>query len=203
MARDYDLDVNDPNLEMVVDNYKPTILIGSSGSPGAFHQDIVESMLSHTERPIILPFSNPTSLSEASPADLLKWSNGQALVATGSPYDPVELDGKTYTIGQGNNVFIFPGLGLGALVAESKAVTDGMVNAAAAALARSVSEEELDTGSLYPSVTRLREVSREVALAVALRAIEEGCAPMKTPAELNRALDDMIWDPVYPDYIPV
>ncbi|MGB0692384.1 MAG: NAD-dependent malic enzyme [Pseudomonadales bacterium] len=203
MAREYDLDVNDPNLEMVVDNYKPTILIGSSGSPGAFHQDIVESMLSHTERPIILPFSNPTSLSEASPADLLKWSNGQALVATGSPYDPVELDGKTYTIGQGNNVFIFPGLGLGALVAESKAVTDGMVNAAAAALARSVSEEELDTGSLYPSVTRLREVSREVALAVALRAVEEGCAPMKTPAELNRALDDMIWDPVYPDYIPV
>jgi malic enzyme len=203
MAREYGLDVNDPNLEMVVDNYKPTILIGSSGSPGAFHEGIVESMLSHTERPIILPFSNPTSLSEAAPADLLKWSNGQALVATGSPYDPVELNGKTYVIGQGNNVFIFPGLGLGALVAESKAVTDGMVNAAAAALAKAVSDEELDTGSLYPSVTRLREVSREVALAVALRAVEEGCAPMKSPAELNKALDDMIWDPVYPEYIPV
>jgi len=203
MAREYGLDVNDPNLEMVVDNYKPTILIGSSGSPGAFHEGIVESMLSHTERPIILPFSNPTSLSEAAPADLLKWSNGQALVATGSPYDPVELNGKTYVIGQGNNVFIFPGLGLGALVAESKAVTDGMVNAAAAALAKAVSDEELDTGSLYPSVTRLREVSREVALAVALRAVEEGCAPMRSPAELNKALDDMIWDPVYPEYIPV
>ena len=160
-------------------------------------------MLAHTERPIILPFSNPTSLSEATPADLLEWSNGQVLVATGSPYDPVECNGKTHVIGQGNNVFIFPGLGLGALVAESRQVTDGMVNAAASALAKAVSDEELETGSLYPAVTRLREVSRQVALAVALRAVEEGVAVMKTERELQVAMDEMIWDPVYPEYIPV
>ncbi|MBT4492377.1 MAG: NAD-dependent malic enzyme [Gammaproteobacteria bacterium] len=203
LAKEFDLDVNDPSLEMVVDNYKPTILIGSSGSPGAFSQSIVESILTHTERPIILPFSNPTSLSEAAPADLLKWSNGKALVATGSPYDPVELNGETYVIGQGNNVFIFPGLGLGALVAESRQVTDGMVNAAASALAKAVTDEELATGSLYPSVTRLREVCRQVGIAVALRAVEEGVAAMKTEMELQIALDEMIWDPVYPEYIPV
>jgi malic enzyme len=203
LARQYGLDVNDVNLELVVDNYKPTILIGSSGSPGAFHQDIVASMLTHTERPIILPFSNPTSLSEAAPADLLKWSNGQVLVATGSPYEPIELNGRSYVIGQGNNVFIFPGLGLGALASEATQVTDGMVSAAASALAKSVKDEELETGSLYPSVVRLREVSREVALAVAFRAAEEGVAPMRTELEVQAALDEMIWEPAYPEYIPV
>jgi malic enzyme len=203
LAQKYGLDVNDPNLELVVDNYKPTILIGSSGSPGAFHQEIVASMLTHTARPIILPFSNPTSLSEAVPADLLKWSNGQTLVATGSPYEPVELNGRSYVIGQGNNVFIFPGLGLGALASDSTQVTDGMVSAAAIALAKSVKDEELETGSLYPSVVRLREVSRQVALAVALRAVEEGVAPMRTELEIQVALDEMIWEPVYPEYVPV
>jgi len=203
LARQYNLDVNDPNLELVVDNFKPTILIGSSGSPGAFHQEIVASMLSHTERPIILPFSNPTSLSEAVPADLLKWSNGQVLVATGSPYDPVDLNGRSYVIGQGNNVFIFPGLGLGALASQATQVSDGMVSAAASALAKSVKDEELETGSLYPSVLRLREVSRQVALAVALRAVEEGVAPMRTELELQTALDEMTWEPVYPEYVPV
>ena len=144
-------------------------------------------MLAHTERPIILPFSNPTSLSEAEPADVLEWSNGQALVATGSPYEPVQLNGRSHVIGQGNNVFIFPGLGLGALASDAAQVTDGMVSAAASALAKSVKEEELATGSLYPSVLRLREVSHQVALAVALRAVEEGVAPMKTEREVLRA----------------
>jgi len=203
LAQKYGLDVNDPNLELVVDNYKPTILIGSSGSPGAFHQEIVASMLKHTARPIILPFSNPTSLSEAVPADLLEWSNGQALVATGSPYEPVELNGRNYVIGQGNNVFVFPGLGLGALASDSTQVTNGMVSAAASALAKSVKDEELETGSLYPSVVRLREVSRQVALAVALRAVEEGVAPMRSELEIQKALDEMIWEPVYPEYVPV
>ncbi len=202
-AAQYGLDVNDPNLEMVVDKFKPTILIGSSGSPGAFNEEVVTSMLTHTERPIILPFSNPTSLSEAAPADLLKWSNGKALVATGSPYDPVELNGKTHMIGQGNNVFIFPGLGLGALAAEARQVTDGMVSAAASALAKTVKEEELDTGSLYPSVTRLREVSYQVALEVALRACSEGVAASRSELELRQILDDMSWEPTYPQYIPI
>ncbi len=202
-AAEYGLDVNDPDLQMVVDKFKPTILIGSSGSPGAFDEGIISSMISHTERPIILPFSNPTSLSEAAPADLLKWSDGKALVATGSPYDPVELNGKTHVIGQGNNVFIFPGLGLGALASEARQVTDGMVSAAASALAKAVLDEELETGSLYPSVNRLREVSHQVALEVALRAVSEGVGPMRTELELKIALEEMSWEPVYPTYVPV
>lgn len=202
-AAQYGLDVNDPDLQMVVDKFKPTILIGSSGSPGAFDEAIVSSMIGHTERPIILPFSNPTSLSEAAPADLLKWSDGKALVATGSPYDPVEHNGKTHVIGQGNNVFIFPGLGLGALVAEARQVTDGMVSAAATALAKIVSDEELESGSLYPSVTRLREVSHHVALEVALRAISEGVGASRTELELKIAIEEMSWEPVYPSYVPV
>ena len=160
-------------------------------------------MIEHTERPVILPFSNPTSLSEAAPADLLKWSDGKAVVATGSPYDPVEMGGKTHVVGQGNNVFIFPGLGLGALIAEARQVTSGMVSAAASALAKAVSDEELDTGSLYPSVTRLREVSRQVALDVALRAVSEGVASPRTEMDLKIALDEMSWEPVYPTYVPV
>lgn len=203
LARSFDLDINDPGLEQVVENFRPTILIGSSGSPGAFDETIVKSMMASSERPIILPFSNPTSLSEAHPADLLKWSDGKALVATGSPYDPVELDGRTHVIGQGNNVFIFPGLGLGALASGARQVTDGMINAAAGALARMVTDEERATGSLYPSVDRLRDVSRHVAFDVASRAVEEGVAPMKTGVELNAALDEMAWDPVYPEYMPV
>lgn len=203
LASRYRLDQNEVSLEMVVDRYKPTILIGSSGSPGAFTKDIVTSMLANSDRPVILPFSNPTSLSEATPKDLLEWSDGRVLVATGSPYDPVELNGRTYSIGQGNNVFIFPGLGLGALVAEARVVTDGMVSAAAGALAKTVNEDELVSGSLYPSVTRLREVSRAVAKSVALRAIEEGVAAMKTSHEVDAALDESIWEPVYSEYIPV
>ena len=202
-AAEYGLDLNDPDLQMVVDKFRPTILIGSSGSPGAFDEAIVSSMIEHTERPVILPFSNPTSLSEAAPADLLKWSDGKALVATGSPYDPVEMGGKTHVVGQGNNVFIFPGLGLGALIAEARQVTSGMVSAAASALAKAVSDEELDTGSLYPSVTRLREVSRQVALDVALRAVSEGVASPRTEMDLKIALDEMSWEPVYPTYVPV
>lgn len=202
-AAEYGLDVNDPDLQRVVDKFKPTILIGSSGSPGAFDEAIVSSMVAHTERPIILPFSNPTSLSEAAPADLLKWSDGKALVATGSPYDPVEHNGRTHVIGQGNNVFIFPGLGLGALVAEARQVTDGMVSAAATALAKVVTDGELESGSLYPSVTRLREVSHHVALEVALRAISEGVGAPRTELELKIAIEEMSWEPVYPSYIPV
>jgi len=203
LAREFDLDVNDPNLAMVVDRFKPTVLIGSSGSPGAFDQGIVDSMISYTERPVILPFSNPTSLSEATPKDLLTWSKGKALVATGSPYEPVVIDGKTIVVGQGNNVFIFPGLGLGALASEARQVTDSMINAAAGALAQSVTEEELATGSLYPSVTRLREVTRHVALEVARRAVSDGVASFKSDQELQTLLDDMMWEPAYAEYVPV
>lgn len=203
-AASHNLDLNQPDLENVVAQFKPSILIGSSGSPGAFDEGIVGSMSAHCERPVILPFSNPTSLSEAAPADLLKWTDGKALVATGSPYDPVTLDdGRTVKIGQGNNVFIFPGLGLGAIVAEAAQVTDSMVSAAAFSLAEQVSEAELNSGSLYPSVTRLREVSRAVALAVAKQAREDGVTMDFGDQELETRLEEAVWEPGYPEYLPV
>ena len=203
-AASHGLDLNQPDLLNVIKQFKPGILIGSSGSPGAFDEEIVNTMTASCERPVILPFSNPTSLSEAAPADVLKWTDGKALVATGSPYDPVTLDdGRTVKIGQGNNVFIFPGLGLGAIVAEASQVTDSMVSAAAFSLAEQVSDDELSTGLLYPNVTRLREVSRRVALAVAKQAREDGVSMDWSDQALEARLADAVWEPGYPEYIPV
>ncbi|MCG8432984.1 MAG: NAD-dependent malic enzyme, partial [Gammaproteobacteria bacterium] len=195
--------VDKPDLAAVVAAYKPTVLIGSSGQAGAFSEAIVRSMAEHAERPIILPFSNPTDHAEATPADLYAWTDGKALVATGSPFDPVTHKGRTYQVGQGNNVFIFPGLGLGALIAGAGKVTDGMISAASAALAAAVSQEELESGLLFPAVTRLRPVSRAVTKAVVLKAIEDGVAKPLTDEEIEWKLDDVIWEPSYPDYVAV
>ena len=187
-------------LHAVVEHFAPTVLIGSSGRAGAFDETVVRRMAAQTERPIILPFSNPTSSSEAVPADVLAWSEGRALIATGSPFDPVTMGDRTIEIGQGNNVFVFPGLGLGTLASGAQEVTDAMVSAASAALAASLAPEELDRGMLFPSVERLRPVTRAVALAVAEQAYEDGVA-QRTPAEVDGALDAGMWTPVYPNYV--
>ncbi len=198
LAASFNLDDPDARqLEDVVDKYKPTILIGTSGQPGAFTETMAKSMCDYCEHPIILPFSNPTDYSEATPADLIRWTQGKALVATGSPFAPVDYNGKTYRIGQGNNVFIFPGLGLGALLANSTVVSDSMVTAASEACANAVSVEELDQGMLYPNIERLREVSAQVARAVAQQAIAEGAANT-TEDSINQALEESLWDPSYP-----
>ncbi|MEM7100956.1 MAG: NAD-dependent malic enzyme [Pseudomonadota bacterium] len=193
-------DLANRTLEQVVNTFKPTILIGTSGQAGAFTQSITATMSGYCERPIILPFSNPTSLSEATPADLLRWSDGKALVATGSPFKPVEYEGKTHVIGQGNNVFIFPGLGLGALLAKSTEVTDNMVTAAAAACAESVTQDELDQGMLYPAIERLRDVSANVAKAVALQASAEGLSNIDE-SSINTSIDQVMWQPDYPELL--
>ena len=187
------------DLLAVVESFKPHVLIGTSGQPGAFGQNIVRAMADGTERPIILPFSNPTDYSEARPVDLLKWTDGKALIATGSPFEPVELGGRRYEIGQGNNVFIFPGLGLGCLAAAAKEVTDGMITAAINALAAQVTQEELDRGLLYPAISRLRQVSQEVALAVGRAAESDGVARQPNVQE---ALAQMVWEPRYRRYLP-
>lgn len=180
----------------VVTRYRPTTLIGSSGQPGAFTQAIVRRMGQDTERPVILPFSNPTDRAEAQPKDILNWTEGRALVATGSPFAPVRIGTREISIGQGNNVFIFPGLGLGALASNAQTVTDSMVSAASAALAQSITDDELARGLLFPAIDRLREVCRDVAVAVVRQAEADGVARGQSVADIG----SVMWTPDYPEY---
>jgi malate dehydrogenase (oxaloacetate-decarboxylating) len=176
---------------------KPTVLVGVSGVAGLFGEEIVRTMAAQVERPAIFPLSNPTSSSEARPADLMAWTDGRALVATGSPFDPVEIGGRRIRIGQGNNVFIFPGVGLGVLVSEAREVTDAMFAAAADTLAAQLQEQDLAEGSLFPRVAELRSITAKVAEAVVRQALSDGVArnPPDDPAD---AVASAMWDPAYP-----
>jgi malic enzyme len=176
---------------------KPTVLLGVSGVPGLFTEGIVRTMASHVERPVVFPLSNPAGASEARPADLLAWTNGRALVATGSPFDPVDVGGRKVRIGQGNNAFVFPGIGLGVLVSEAREVTDGMFMAAADALAAQLAEEDLQAGSLYPRIAGLRTVTARVAETVVRQAMNEGVA-RNAPEDPAAAIAAAMWEPAYP-----
>lgn len=181
----------------VVRNLHPTILIGTSAQPGAFTEDLVREIAANVARPIIFPLSNPTSKCEAKPADLLTWTDGRALVATGSPFSPVKVNGATVSAGQCNNSFIFPGVGLGVLASGAARVTDEMFVAAALALS-DVSPALADKkASLYPPLEQVREVSRRVALAVALEAQRCGLAEVTTQAELESRIEARSWSPDY------
>jgi malic enzyme len=191
------------DLFSVIRAFKPTMLIGTSGTAGAFTEAAIREMALHVERPLVLPMSNPTSKSEAKPKDILAWTEGRALVATGSPFDPVTFNGEEHRIGQSNNVFIFPGVGLGVMVTESREVTDGMFAAAARQLAQEVRAEDLRAGSLFPSTGRIREVTAQVALAVAKEARDSGVA--NRPIEDDRlpgAIAEAMWIPAYPPADP-
>jgi len=190
------------DLAEVVTRYRPTVLLGVSGQGGAFTEEIVREMAQHAERPIIFPCSNPTAYSEATPADLFHWTTGRALVSTGSPFPDVEYDGRTIEIGQGNNVFIFPGLGLSALALGASKVTDGMIAAASDALAAQVTAEERARGLLFPSVDRLRSVSQAVAAAVGQQAIEEGIAEA-SERSVEERIAAHIWNVDYSEYVAV
>jgi malate dehydrogenase (oxaloacetate-decarboxylating) len=192
------------DLLSVVKALKPSVLIGTSGEPDTFTEEIVREAAKHCDRPLIMPLSNPTSQSEAKPVDVIKWTDGRALVATGSPFAPVEHDGRTHIIGQGNNAFVFPGIGLGAIVSHAKNVTDGMLEAAAKALAEEVTPDDLATGSLYPRISALRRVTTRVAGAVVAAAIADDVAqrPLK-PGEIPPAVRSAMWDPQYPELVPV
>jgi malate dehydrogenase (oxaloacetate-decarboxylating) len=185
-------------LAEVVRRVKPTVLIGTSGQPGAFDEEVVRAMAEACERPVILPLSNPTSLSEAEPADLLEWTSGRALVATGSPFEPVTYDKTVHVIAQANNAFVFPGLGLGAIVARASRVTDSMLHAAAAAIADQV-DPTTAGAPLLPQVEALRTTSAAVAKAVAEAAVADGVADPSTPAgpALAEAIAAAMWEPVY------
>jgi malate dehydrogenase (oxaloacetate-decarboxylating) len=183
-------------LAEVVDHARPTMLIGTSTRAGAFTEKMVRGMAAHTERPIIMPLSNPTSLAEARPVDLIHWTSGRALVATGSPFPPVSYDGQSYEIAQANNALIFPGLGLGVTVARARRVSDGMLAAAAGAVA-SMSDATQPGTSLLPSVTSLRTVSAAVAAAVARAAQAEGLAQASLP-DADGQVRAAMWEPEYP-----
>jgi malate dehydrogenase (oxaloacetate-decarboxylating) len=186
------------DLFAVVRALKPTMLIGTSGQPGVFTEDVIRELARHTERPLVFPMSNPTSKSEAKPEDVLRWTEGRALVATGSPFEPVTLLGRTHLIGQGNNSFIFPGVGLGLMVSESREVSDGLFAAAAQRLAEEVHPEDLEAGSLFPPTSQIRRVTRAVAESVVRAAQEEGLANRHlSQADIPRAVADAMWDPAY------
>ena len=184
----------------VVRNAKVSVLVGVSAQAGAFSEDIVREMARHVERPIIFPLSNPTSQSEASPADLLHWTNGRALVGTGSPFPPVEIDGRPTRISQVNNSFIFPGLALGILVSRSYRVTDGMIMAAAKALA-GLSPSRADRNApLLPRVAESRSVALVVAEAVARQAVLDGTAGIDASEDVPGLIREYVWNPAYVPY---
>ncbi|MFJ5680833.1 NAD-dependent malic enzyme [Streptomyces sp. NPDC093097] len=185
------------SLPETVRRIKPTILLGTSTMHGAFTREVVEAMSQGTERPIILPISNPTSRIEAMPADVLAWSRGKALVATGIPVPPVEHDGVTYQIGQANNALLYPGLGLGTIVSGASQVTAGMLLAAAQAVANQV-DPSAPGASLLPPVDNLRESSAITATAVVEAALDDGVATSK-PADTAEAVRKAMWQPVYSD----
>lgn len=184
----------------VVRQAKPTILIGTSTDHNAFTREVIEAMCAGVQRPIVLPLSNPTERIEAMPDDVIAWSHGKALVATGIPVQPVVYDGTTYTIGQGNNALLYPGLGLGTIVSGAAHVTDGMLLAAAEAVAGQVDPTALGA-SLLPEVDNLRASSATVAVAVAKQAAEDGVAT-KEHDNLIQAVQDAMWEPVYPAQLP-
>lgn len=185
------------DLESVVAAVRPTVLIGTSSTPGSVSRQAVETMARHCRRPILLLLSNPTANCEALPQDVLLWSEGRALIATGSPFEPVLLNGRRHLIGQANNVLVFPGIGLGAIVAEANELPDEMFLAAATTLAAMVGDERLDQGALYPSPAELRAVSREIALVVVRAARDLGVGRMLEDDRIPEAVESAMWFPGY------
>ncbi|MCH7872784.1 MAG: NAD-dependent malic enzyme, partial [Planctomycetes bacterium] len=188
-----------PNADFaeVVRRVKPTILVGTTARPGIFSEEVIREMASHVERPIILPLSNPTSKTECTPHEAIHWTDGRALVATGSPFAPVQYNGKTHIIGQSNNVFIFPGVGLACILSQAKEVTDRMFLVASRALAGCITEQRLGAGALFPDQDDLRSVTRKVALAVMREAQQESSTPHVSDKELEQTITDAMW---YPEY---
>lgn len=186
-----------PKLAEVVRGAKPTILIGLSTLAGAFTEEIIREMASHTARPIIMPLSNPTNRAEAIPEDLIRWTDGRALVATGSPFDPVRYKDRTFTIAQCNNVFIFPSVGLAIAACRATRITDDMMLAAARALGDLSPARTDPSASLLPPLGDLRATARHIARAVALEAQKSGLAPPCSEQELERRIAECQWDPAY------
>lgn len=182
-------------------NGKINVLIGVSGQTGTFNEQIVNLMMANDPEPLIFTLSNPTSKSETDPRKVLQQTNGRAIVASGSPFGSVMVNGREMEVGQGNNAFIFPGLGLGTLVAKARKITDGMLTAAAHALAACVTEERLAARIVYPPVQDIFEVSHKVAVAVYKRAVEDGVAQVAHGSDPEKVIRDLMWLPAYATYV--
>jgi len=189
------------DLAEVVRRVKPTVLIGTSTRAGAFSESIVREMASHVTRPVILPMSNPTELAEATPADLIAWTDGRGLIATGSPFKPVHYGGRRYLIGQANNALVFPGIGLGVIAAEASRVTDGMLAAAAHTVAN-LTDLSVPGAALLPPIEELRDTSLAVAVAVAEAAWQDGVARAAPMADLEQHVRSRMWEPTYRPIVP-
>jgi malate dehydrogenase (oxaloacetate-decarboxylating) len=188
------------NLLDVVRMVKPTILIGTSTVHGAFNQEVITEMAYHVDRPIIFPLSNPLTLTEATPHDIIHWTNGRAIMASGSPFDDVLFHEECFPVAQCNNALIFPGLGLGIISSQAKRVSSGMMDAATIELANSVDD---DNTRLLPEVSRLQEVSKDIGVAVARQAVLEGVARNRETEEIEMIVESNIWEPVYMPYKPL
>ena len=197
----YGFDPSAPiDLVEVIAQVKPTVLVGTAATPHVFTEAALREMAKHVPRPIIMPFSNPTSKAECTPTQALQWTDGAAVVATGSPFAPVQYKGRLHTIGQGNNVFIFPGVGLGCIVAEANVITESMFLVAAATMAECVSAERFESGAVYPSVDDLRTVSHRIACAVVREAARLHVGRQIDDAEVEQTVAQAMWYPHYLRY---
>ncbi|SCC12910.1 NAD-dependent malic enzyme [Kosakonia oryziphila] len=200
LIADWDTDAENISLLDVVRNVHPNVLIGVSGQPGLFSEEIVKEMHRHCSRPIVMPLSNPTSRAEAQPRDVIEWTQGAALIATGSPFEPVFYQGKSYEIAQCNNAYIFPGLGLGILAGKLTRVTDSMLSVASKTLAAFSPLANTEKGGLLPPVDIIETVSKAIALQVAYAGQQEGVGPVMSEEELKTRLENVYWDARYKAY---
>ena len=198
MARyEFSKDANYELLE-VVRRVRPTVLIGTTAQAGTFTEPIIRAMAGHVDRPLVLPLSNPTSKAECTPADAIEWSDGRAIVATGTAFNSVCRDGRTHVIAQANNVFIFPGMGLGCILSGVQEVNDSLFLAAAHRLADCVAQERLDVGAIYPDQKGLRDVAAEVAAAVIERVQRQHGGSCETNGSIAARVRQAMW---FPDYV--
>ena len=185
----------------VIDAYRPTAIIGASGQPGTFNEAILKKMAELNERPVIFALSNPTSKAECTAEEAYRQTGGRAVFASGSPFQPVTIDGETFIPGQGNNAYIFPGVGLGVVVSGSRLVPNAMFLTAARTLAGALTPEELESGRIYPPLTRIREVSKQIAVATANLAYDLGLANGPKPDDLPKQIQEHMFTPDYKSFV--
>jgi malate dehydrogenase (oxaloacetate-decarboxylating) len=200
LVASWNIDGETANLQDVVENFKPTILIGVSGQPGLFNEKVIKTMYEHEKKPIILPLSNPTSQIEVHPQDALRWTDGNAIIATGSPFTPVHLNGKNYPIAQCNNSYIFPGVGLGVIASRANRITENMLMVSSHALAECSPRVKTGADELLPALSDIRHVSLSIAKAVYTQAMKEGIAPVVSEEEMVKNIQNNFWEPEYRTY---